>query len=133
MEVRRGTLREFLRTHLQPDRVTHIMDAVEPFIQMVQCDNTFVSLKYLHGYNDKRDTMSGTEVRQDLFFALMHSFMKNLCELMQTKDPNVTNDEIKRFYGVMMEWILTEFVPTDEPWKTYLYELVTNTIKSPHT
>ncbi len=77
--------------------------------------------------------MSGTEVRQDLFFALMHSFMKNLCELMQTKDPNVTNDEIKRFYGVMMEWILTEFVPTDEPWKTYLYELVTNTIKSPHT
>jgi hypothetical protein len=104
------------------------MDTLEPFFQMVQNDNVRVSLRHLHGFKSNDDILSGTELRQDLFFALMHSFMKNLCELMQTKDPNVTNDEIKRFYGVMMEWILSEFVPTDEPWKTYLHKLVTQTI-----
>lgn len=95
---------------------------------MVQNDNVRVSLRYLHGFKSNDDILSGTELRQDLFFALMHSFMKDLCALMQTQDPCVTDEDIRLYYGVMMEWILSEFVPTDEPWKTYLHKLVTQTI-----
>lgn len=133
MEVRRGTLKAFLRTHLPPHRNTYIMRTLEPYFQMVQNNHASVSLSCLSDFKIDKHVLSDTEINESLIFALRHSFMKNLCDLMKAQDPSLSDDEIRKFYTLITEWILCEFVPANESRKAFFADLITKSITRPHT
>lgn len=127
MEIRRGTLRACLQKNLQPDRVDHVMQTLEPFFQMVQNEQLNLSLRALEKPSNSLETVTTRKTREELCFALLHSFMKNLLSLMCFRPPTLPTDIEKRFFNLIFEWILCEYSTDNQSQQIHFRNLVIQT------
>lgn len=124
MEIRRGTLRQYLHTHLPSNRVDHVMNTLEPYFKMVQEEVVCVTTSTLTNFESSSPKSATPPVRESLVFALLQSFMKDLMSLMDPKIPNPGNTPGKKLFSLIFEWILYEFTSEDDPRRTHLHSLV---------
>lgn len=124
MEIRRGTLRTCLHSHLPPDRVEHVMNTLEPYFQMVQEEEVCVTTSTLTNFESLPPKSVTPPVRESLVFALLQSFMKDLMSLMDPKIPNPGSTPGKKLFSLIFEWILYEFTNEDNSRRTHFYTLV---------
>lgn len=127
MEIRRATLRACLQKNLRPDRVDHIMHTLEPFFQMVHSEHLILSLRALEKLPDSLEAGATQQIREELCFALLHSFMKNLLLLTWFGTPTEPSDVEKRFFNLIFEWILCEYSSDNPTQQAHLHNLVIQT------
>lgn len=131
MEIRRETLRTCLREHgARSESVDRIMTTLEPFFQMVQMDRESITLDPAETYGRMTVHVKiGTEkVREELCFALLHSFVSNLLSLHHKGQVRCCSEAEKWFFRLLFDWILDEYYSPDSEIRAYLRGLISASI-----